>query len=329
MAFWQTRDWIHETLQTVRGDSPLSIPTDTGHVSFLGGSDIRRRGIDRCRGPQGASALDGPDDILGLVRIASVANDVGGNGVTRCHLVSDDAQAAGVRRVGILLFGTFLTFALARLLLGAKTCGCFGVLEVHPLWTVILDATCLVVLTRTQPMTTVAPWQLFTGETIIPVLTLTMVVVPFSLVSLRPVGSSLSHGGLTVRPGELVVLEPEAWIGQRCPILDHIETRERLGDGRTLLVLVRHGCPICEEKIPAYRALANSNRARVALIEVPSQGPGLEQVVVGRLRADIDWFVETPAELVLEDGIVRQALHNSNAPQQFTRHLASVGEPST
>ena len=112
-----------------------------------------------------------------------------------------------------------------------------------------------------------------------------MVAVVFFALALIPVGSTLGTGtnGLSVEKGELVVLEPEIWVGKECPILDYIDCTQDLRAEEVLVVLVRRDCHRCEGKIAGYRGLAARGEQRVALIEVPPYGLTLDGTVSGRL----------------------------------------------
>ena len=115
---------------------------------------------------------------------------------------------------------------------------------------------------------------------------------------------TVSARGLTTS-GNLVILEPEKWIGQKLPIAEF--TDADLSNGEWTVVLHRHDCPACQEAIPHFEQLALMGR-RVALIEIPPYGyspSGGSACFCCRLKDDQEWFVETPVEIQLLDGVVQ------------------------
>jgi hypothetical protein len=139
--------------------------------------------------------------------------------------------------------------------------------------------------------------------------------------------SSLTDAGDILGDGQTVVLRPETWIGKRFPLLRYIEDartrlrqgerplRERLAEGDWVVILYRHNCGKCQEKMPEYRELAtraaiDSTSPRVALIEVPPYGDGIAlsmlhdgECFFGRLtNENVEWFVETPVEAFIRSG---------------------------
>ncbi|MFO7907696.1 MAG: hypothetical protein R6U98_33930, partial [Pirellulaceae bacterium] len=97
------------------------------------------------------------------------------------------------------------------------------------------------------------------------------------------------------------------------------DLRQRLAEDEWIVVLYHRGCPSCQEAIPKYEELArqsaeDASRPGVALIEVPAYGeaqserlPSEVPWVLGRLSKQKEWFVETPAVLLLRNGLVNPA----------------------
>jgi hypothetical protein len=70
------------------------------------------------------------------------------------------------------------------------------------------------------------------------------------------------------------VLEPETWVGQKLPLLEHIDIGEKLSKGNWLILLYHHDCPDCIKAIAKYEQMArnlagNGGFGRQALIELP------------------------------------------------------------
>jgi hypothetical protein len=115
--------------------------------------------------------------------------------------------------------------------------------------------------------------------------------------------TATAEGVLTTDTG-LVILEPEKWLGQKLPIAGFIDLD--LSHGEWTVVFHRHDCPTCHEVLPSYVELSSMGH-KVALIEVPPFGnlnPSESGCVHGQLTADREWFVQTPVEIQLRDGIV-------------------------
>ncbi|MBN1908521.1 MAG: hypothetical protein JW818_02170 [Pirellulales bacterium] len=156
--------------------------------------------------------------------------------------------------------------------------------------------------------------------------------------------SLLGSDGVILGDDNLVIIEPEKWVGKRFPLLPFIEDapvpeglspsatadgpvplaeqdrrplRQRLAEGRWIVVLYHHDCSECRKAIPKYKKLirrsaADPTAARVALVEVPPYGDasswGLSgdcPCVLGRLSEEKEWFVETPCRIVVCAGLVR------------------------
>jgi hypothetical protein len=207
-------------------------------------------------------------------------------------------------RVSVVLFSFLLAAAAGKFLAGDSACGCFGRFKVHPRWIDILDGLCLALLCATRKhVRSSRSFRWSVTEFMIPGALTIAAGIPFVLAVSRTVGTALEAGAIDIDQS-VVILDAENWLGKACPLLRHIQTRQELERGDVLLVLVRHDCPECEEKLADYQRLAAAGTRRVVLVEVPPFGGQLFQLVDGRLRQDINWFVRTPAEIMLRDGIV-------------------------
>lgn len=205
-----------------------------------------------------------------------------------------------LRWLALVLFSGFALYSMYLATSGAATCGCFGNLEVHPWWTFAIDAAVVAGLaasiafgTNDAP-TAARPRQAFALAMLCGV-ALGGTVFSVALGTTR--SSSL------IADDGLVVLEPEAWIGQRLPIAEFIDAD--LSQGTWTVLLHRRDCPDCQEAAPQYEGLAASQN--VALVEVPpfgheviNSGPAVHT----RLREERDWFVQTPVEIRLDSGVV-------------------------
>ena len=118
------------------------------------------------------------------------------------------------------------------------------------------------------------------------------------------------------------ILEPESWVGKPLPILDHIDIRDQLTQGDWLLLLYHHDCPDCIDAIATYEQMArdladNEDFLQIAFIEIPPYGNQMinpnSPCLYSRLADTKEWFVTTPAVVLLNNGQVRSAWE-SKAP---------------
>jgi hypothetical protein len=110
---------------------------------------------------------------------------------------------------------------------------------------------------------------------------------------------------------QFVVLEPEKWIGKRCPLIDYSDIGSELSQGNWIVFLYRTDCPTCEKVVPVLAEKARSNSdTRIAVLAVP---PFTDDALIGKvsgfcrtgkLHETSEWFVETPVEVKTQDGIV-------------------------
>lgn len=222
------------------------------------------------------------------------------------------------RYAAVGCFTVFGFVSLTRAIAGDASCGCFGLLEVSPWITFAFDVTVVVTMLYWKPVT-----ETSTNYRSHPRRAARL----FGLVALFFIASTLiTHKGPTVvapvinyfMSGEdLVVLEPEQWVGMYFPLLNHIDIGSQLSDGRWVVLLYHHDCSSCRDSIPKYVRMADlesdqQSTLQVALIEVPPYASPAHRIVdydasyvSGRLSDSVMWFVTTPSEIILEDGIVR------------------------
>lgn len=215
-----------------------------------------------------------------------------------------------LRLLAMLLFASFACYSLLLVFQGAVSCGCFGQLKVNPWWTLLLDIAIFAGLaleffakktdetSRDKPKTIHA---IGTG------------IISFALAlglmwHAAPRQASSQNEFLTI--GNLIILEPETWAGKKFPLLEYVDVD--VSQGKWVLLLHRHDCSKCLEAVPKYDKLASlSLRYQVAIIEVPphdaSHETNASHCHVGQLSDAREWFVETPVEIDLENGVVMKA----------------------
>ena len=211
-------------------------------------------------------------------------------------------------------FALFSCISLYKALSGEASCGCFGSVQVNPWYTLSLDVAAVVALLRWRPALSapaesagerrpVSHYAIVLGVWLVVGMAAGWQMARFEAVTVSDEGDFLGDG-------EIVVLEPEKWVGKRFPLLPHIDIGDRLTEGGWVVLLYHHDCPQCREVLPEYEQMAQSDSGEgVALIEVPPFGAygslashGSAQR--GRLQETKDWFVQTPTELRLDGGLV-------------------------
>lgn len=244
-----------------------------------------------------------------------------------------------VRASWLISLGCFALFgcvSLYKALSGEVSCGCFGSVQVNPWYTLLLDVAAVVALLRWRPALSasteptgerrpVSHYAIVLGVWLVVGLSAGWQMARFEAVTVSDEGDFLGYG-------EIVLLEPEKWVGKRFPLIPHIDIGDRLAEGGWVVLLYHHDCPQCREVLPEYEHMAQGDSGEgVALIEVPPFGTygsvshGLAQR--GRLQETKDWFVQTPTELRLDGGVVTSVKgaeslgHGEGAVGQEIAHL--------
>ncbi len=135
--------------------------------------------------------------------------------------------------------------------------------------------------------------------------------VGYAMASFHP--TTLSDAGSVMGNSNLVVLEPEKWVGKRLPVLNYIDIGEQLATGQWTVVFYHSGCTDCQAVLRDYKRRARTETfiSRIALVEVPPYGDYSEgsdlpgpTFISGRLSEAKEWFVKTPLQVKLTDGVV-------------------------
>lgn len=212
------------------------------------------------------------------------------------------------RFVTASMFLFFATISLVLALQGHTSCGCFGQLKMDPWMMFLLDSSVVLaflwaaLVATPCPTTTKSPFRSisFAYPGLAPLaLTAMLIHRPETLVSSTTmVGSS-----------NIVILEPETWIGEKCPLAEHVAPSVDFAEKKSTVLVYHHDCPACQEALPNYVNLAKQNVDRdqqVVLVEVPPLGNEREPsaAIHTTLPDDRDWFVQAPVELVIDQGIV-------------------------
>ena len=108
----------------------------------------------------------------------------------------------------------------------------------------------------------------------------------------------------------VVILDPTRWLGRPFPLRGSLDVPDEVIRGRWELLFVRRGCPKCEDALRAWEAADRLEGGRY-VVELPSEnGPPSDSpagVLRGRLSQDKKWVAQVPFQVVLVDGVVREA----------------------
>ena len=212
------------------------------------------------------------------------------------------------RWCAIGLFGLFAVFSLFKIAAGAESCGCFGKVSVNPWFTFLLDLGIIVALLKSRVTEghrrTRVKFSLIEFA-----ICAVLFVVPTTLLMGTFSSATLAAEGAILGNGQVVVLEPATWVGQRFPLTRHIDLNAELHRGKWTVVLHRHDCSKCDKLIGEYVRTKDETAKRIAFIEVPPFGnPDIRLVragfQLGRLSDERRWFVSTPVVLNITNGRV-------------------------
>lgn len=209
-------------------------------------------------------------------------------------------------RVTAIVLCLFLVLNLTAVSRGQTSCGCFGLVQVHPLITLFLDLIVLVLLltcTKSVGRKTI----LITPLTILFFVCQLGLFATFASVQKHSLDELVDLGS---RSG-FVVIELEDLQGKPFQLFEYIRNADvqQLRQGNWEVVLVHSGCTQCEEVIAEKIAAIDSHPSQLAIIELPPYSSDVfspsKSVIRGRLSNEQKWFAETPLVFKLDDGIVK------------------------
>ena len=219
-------------------------------------------------------------------------------------------------RLAIACFSMFSGVSVWKGLLGARTCGCFGNLEVNPWWTASFDIAVVAALWhwRPQRQEPVFPARRVRLQLVVALTLAVLCGVPFGIAMATFDATQLvDDGGEPLPEGEIVLLEPEGWVGQRLPVLRYLDIAPDLQEGEWIVLFYHHDCSVCQAVIPEYEDLASRQHPwepRVALVQLPPYGDDRPErrvgCVAGRMQTTNEWFMSTPCHVDVKDGIVQR-----------------------
>lgn len=210
-------------------------------------------------------------------------------------------------RFGALMaFGSFAVYSLLAVMQGRPECGCFGEFSVDPramlLFDLMASGALLMGISRNSTRLS---------------LTVMRLALPAwcCLLCLSVLGFATNFGGWALageNGANVVVLEPEQWVGKRFPLLEEIDIGEELARGKWKVLLYHHDCPKCQAALNRLSKYLPEKTTRAAAIEAPpysaTTSASLQAALAGNRQGHLSdsnkWFVSMPCEISLADGTV-------------------------
>ena len=212
-------------------------------------------------------------------------------------------------RMAVACFATFACVAAYKYLTGESSCGCFGTLQVSPAITLVIDAAAvmLLILCRAGVETTSGrELQLMSSRVGTFAIVLSSLAV---LVALYGHSRVVRTDGASTRAGDLVLLEPESWIGNGWPLAGELGLTTELATGEWDVLIFRHECHVCHE-VMAQLLSDSTSLQKLVLVGVDERVPDEHVMMLEEagcrlayLPNDREWFVTTPVRVRLIDGI--------------------------
>jgi hypothetical protein len=235
------------------------------------------------------------------------------------------------RMVGIVMLTAFVPILVGDVLMGASSCGCFGAVKVHPGITLVVDVAllgALVFLGRGVESLRLGP-TLPTWRTVAAGLaTVAAFAVAFGLMGPKTsadggtVATDAATGTAPALPADGYYLpDYQSWIGSSYRDLDVFSWVDGLptdlGEGPRYVMFYRKDCEHCHELLEIW--FSGDLLVPTTAIAVPERG-GWPEVDLGmpcadcelaELPAGVDWFMQTPVLVRLQDGVVTCAAETS------------------
>jgi len=230
------------------------------------------------------------------------------------------------RPVGTALLAAFVPVLIGDVALGASSCGCFGAVQVHPGITLVMDVSFLLglwLLGRNVEQLAIRPELPTLAVVAAGLWTVAGFALGFGLagvgngnVKVNGSGEAAAATIAAAAPAEGYYLPVyDEWIGRpwsEVPLSSWIiGAPSDLQSGTQLLLFYRKDCEHCHSLMEAF--FVGHLAIPTTAVAVPERAGfpsvGLQPFVCSECRlaelpAGVDWFLQTPVLVRLEDGIV-------------------------
>ena len=206
------------------------------------------------------------------------------------------------RNCGITLFCLFAVYSGWIALMGSRSCGCLGVLTIHPAVMLVVDILMVVALLFWDA--TGFRYRLQSRVLLIIATSATGVVIWTALPRQTIDLAAIKLGENSTK---LIVLKPEDWVGKLNPLGNYLDIeKSEFETGKWNLVLYHEDCPSCQRAIGEI--ISNGGEVGTVFVEFPPFGKNDNRDTGNfkwrKVRDDFDWFVVTPVAIGLADGRV-------------------------
>lgn len=226
------------------------------------------------------------------------------------------------RPVGIAMLTAFLPVLIGDVALGASSCGCFGPVHVHPGITLVMDVAFLLglwLLGRHAERLAVSATLPTFGVVAAGLWTIAGFALAFGLASGGPAAEGEAGEAAAAAPAApaegYYLPQYDDWIGRpwsEIPIAAWIVGAPAdLETGQQLVLFYRKDCEHCHALMEAF--FVGPLAIPTTAVAVPERAGfpavGLQPFVcdecrMAHLPAGVDWFLQTPVLVRLEDGVV-------------------------
>jgi hypothetical protein len=214
-----------------------------------------------------------------------------------------------------MVLSTFAMFPLIGLWAshhGAHTCGCFGGIKITVKTEVGINILMVVALMFCRPHKIRSARKSMAIGALIPLTggIATILLMhnsePVTIENIIPADDS----------NQIVLLEPAKWRNKSFPLFNFLDDPGPLKRGNWRILFVHDDCPVCLGRIPAFQAESvgsaeNGAGQKAAVVVVPPvhtvdfpNAPYKKPYLILRLSDKKDWFMETPCEVWMVDGLV-------------------------
>jgi len=215
--------------------------------------------------------------------------------------------------LAVLAFGLFIVVTLQKALLGAESCGCFGMVKVNP-WITLsaIDIPLFLGLIIFRPRglkLLPPPWPKaahFFGVAI-PTFIVFGIIMPYLILHKPP-----------DKTDRYEVVKPQEWIGsgETWSMLKHVDIADSLRSNIAVVMFYSTGCEVCHDAIPLYDQMSrdmtgNEGSIQFAFIEIPPYASEKDDIVPadtpclrGRLDSSKKWYMQTPLVVMIQEGVV-------------------------
>ena len=224
--------------------------------------------------------------------------------------------------LGTIAFGGFIIVTLYKGLIGAESCGCFGVVHVNPWITLfVMDVPIFILLAIFRPKgekLLPPPWPNAVHFFAIAIPTFILLpTIEYVLITNKQVKPTVNDW---IWP-KITITDANTSAEQRpqdlWPMLEYIDIKEQLQNGLWVVLLYHDDCPDCKEAMPLYEQMHDSlagNDINFAFVEMPPYGGTTQplvnsetKVTCGRLNDKKKWFLQSPVVVIIDNGRVLKA----------------------